>query len=235
MIAIPTANRQQFIDHAKNAGSLIKTLGATRIVNRWSNDVPGGKVADFRNAVRTKDDGTVVYSCIEWPDKATHGIATGRMRHLTKADSRFSPEEHPMPADGMPSYANGPCSVCNHLLLLLLRQALLEDGRNAGHFDGQAVYARIKSTYARIKSTYASLKATYACIKAVTGFTNFGAEPAEAADDGDCSKTHGPFQRRQIGRLLIDAVEFHSQGLSLVLRKSAFDELLAGCGLCHGS
>ena len=51
--------------------------------------MPDDKLADSRNAMRTT--GTVVYSRIEWPDKAAH-VATGQMDHLAKAGSRFSPE-----------------------------------------------------------------------------------------------------------------------------------------------
>ncbi len=41
--AVPTANKQKFIDHTKLAGSLIKELGATRILECWGDDVPDGK------------------------------------------------------------------------------------------------------------------------------------------------------------------------------------------------
>ena len=76
VIAVPTPNKQEFINHAKKADSLFKELGATRILECWGNDVPDGKLTDFRKAVQAKEDETVVFSWIEWPDKATRDAYT---------------------------------------------------------------------------------------------------------------------------------------------------------------
>ncbi len=35
------------------------------------DDVPDGKFTDFRRAVQAKDDGSAVFSSVEWPDKLT--------------------------------------------------------------------------------------------------------------------------------------------------------------------
>ena len=56
MIAVPNPNKQEFIDHAKKADSLFKELGATRILECWGNDVPDGKLTDFRKTVQAKED-----------------------------------------------------------------------------------------------------------------------------------------------------------------------------------
>ena len=79
VIAVPTPNKQEFITHAKKANSVFKELGATRILECWGNDVPDGKLTDFRKAVQAKEDETVVFSWIEWPDKATRDAAMARM------------------------------------------------------------------------------------------------------------------------------------------------------------
>lgn len=100
VIAVPTANKQKFIDHAKLADSLFLELGATRIFECWGDDVPVGKLTDFRRAVQAKDDETVVFSWVEWPDKATHDAAMARMQELMKTDERWNPEKNPMPFDG---------------------------------------------------------------------------------------------------------------------------------------
>ena len=54
VIAVPTARKQEFIDHAGKANSVFKELGATRILECWGDDVPDGKFTDFRKAVQAK-------------------------------------------------------------------------------------------------------------------------------------------------------------------------------------
>ncbi|MEO1203559.1 MAG: DUF1428 domain-containing protein [Pseudomonadota bacterium] len=104
VIAVPTANKQKFIDHAELGDSVFIELGATRVLERWGDDVSEGKVTDFRKAVQATDDETVVFSWIEWPDKATRDAAmkqmTDWMNNPEKADPRMDPEKNPMPFDG---------------------------------------------------------------------------------------------------------------------------------------
>jgi uncharacterized protein YbaA (DUF1428 family) len=100
VIAVPTPNKQEFINHAKQAGSVFKELGATRVLECWGNDVPDGKLTDFRKAVQAKEHETVVFSWIEWPDKATRDAAMAKMDELMKSDDRLNPDKNPMPFDG---------------------------------------------------------------------------------------------------------------------------------------
>ncbi len=100
VIAVPTANRQKFIDHANTGDSVFMELGAVRILECWGDDVPEGKQTDFRRAVQATADETVVFSWIEWPDKATRDAAMARMEEMVKTDPRMSPEQNPMPFDG---------------------------------------------------------------------------------------------------------------------------------------
>jgi uncharacterized protein YbaA (DUF1428 family) len=100
VIAIPRANRQKFIEHAQKGDSVFMELGATRILECWEEDVPDGKVTDFRRAVQATDEEAVVFSWIEWPDKATRDAAMSKMEDLMKNDPRMNPESNPMPFDG---------------------------------------------------------------------------------------------------------------------------------------
>lgn len=100
VIAVPKANKQKFIDHANKGDSVFKELGATRILECWGDDVPVGKLTDFHRAVQAADDEAVVFSWIEWPDKATRDAAFAKMDDLMKNDPRLNPEKNPMPFDG---------------------------------------------------------------------------------------------------------------------------------------
>ena len=100
LIAVPTANKAKFIEHANKGDSVFMELGATRILECWGDDVPDGKVTDFRRAVKATAEETVVFSWIEWPDKATRDAGMSKMMEMMKTDPRMNPEKNPMPFDG---------------------------------------------------------------------------------------------------------------------------------------
>jgi uncharacterized protein YbaA (DUF1428 family) len=100
VIAVPTANKQKFIEHARTADAIFTELGATRVVECWAEDVPEGKVTDFRKAVNATSQESVVFSWIEWPDKDTRDAAMKKMMSEEFSDERMDPEKNPMPFDG---------------------------------------------------------------------------------------------------------------------------------------
>ena len=95
LVAVPKANKQAYLISAQSAAPIFQEYGATRVVEAWSEDIPDGKVTDFKRAVQAKDDEAIVFSWIEWPDKQTYDAATKRM----ESDPRWKkmPE---MPFDG---------------------------------------------------------------------------------------------------------------------------------------
>ena len=95
VIAAPTANRQEVIDYAARFDPIFLELGALRVVEAWGDDVPHGTLTDFHRAVEAKDDETVMFSWIEWPDKATRDAG---MKAIME-DPRMN-EANPMPFDG---------------------------------------------------------------------------------------------------------------------------------------
>jgi len=100
VLAVPSANKEKFIAHARKANSVFMELGATRVLECWGDNVPEGKMTDFHRAVQANDDETIVFSWIEWPDKATRDAAMSKMGEMMKSDDRMNPEKNPMPFDG---------------------------------------------------------------------------------------------------------------------------------------
>ncbi len=99
VIAVPTANKQKFIDHAATADSLFIEMGAIRVLECWGDDVPDGKLTDFRRAVQATADESVVFSWIEWPDKATRDAGMATMMAPDFKDPRMDQAKNPMPFD----------------------------------------------------------------------------------------------------------------------------------------
>jgi len=77
--AVPRANKDAYRRHAVKAAPVFKKLGATRMVETWGDDVPDGKITDFKGAVKAKPDEAIVFSWIEYPDKATRDRANEKM------------------------------------------------------------------------------------------------------------------------------------------------------------
>jgi uncharacterized protein YbaA (DUF1428 family) len=97
VIAVPTGNKEEFVDHARRVGAMFLEFGAIRMVEGWGDDVPDGRQTDFSRAVQAKDDETVAFAWVEWPDKATRDAAMEKFR----SDPRMNPETNePPPFDG---------------------------------------------------------------------------------------------------------------------------------------
>ncbi|WP_439569464.1 DUF1428 domain-containing protein [Sphingopyxis sp.] len=96
VVAVPTANKEAYRKHAEGAAPLFKEFGATRMVEAWGDDVPDGKVNDFKGAVQAKPDETVVFSWFEYPDRATRDAANEKIM----SDPRMKEMGGTMPFDG---------------------------------------------------------------------------------------------------------------------------------------
>ena len=79
VLAVPAVNKQAYIDHAASAVPLFRDFGMTRMVENWGDEVPEGKVTDFRRAVKAKDDEVVLFSWVEWPSKDAYAAGIQRM------------------------------------------------------------------------------------------------------------------------------------------------------------
>ncbi len=71
LLAVPTKNKAAYKQMAEEVWEIFKDYGCLSMRENWGVDVPDGKVTSFPMAVKKKDNETVVFSWMEWPDKET--------------------------------------------------------------------------------------------------------------------------------------------------------------------
>ena len=94
LVPVPDGNKEAYREAAVKAAALFKEFGAVRVVEAWGEDVPDGKVTDFKGAVKATPGEKIVYSWVEWPSKAVRDEGWKKMM----ADERM--KGHTMPFDG---------------------------------------------------------------------------------------------------------------------------------------
>ncbi|HEY0147668.1 MAG TPA: DUF1428 domain-containing protein [Allosphingosinicella sp.] len=102
VLPVPHANRDAYLVLAQKAGADFRKHGANRLVEAWGDDLQEGKVTDFRRAVLAEEGENVVFSFIEWPNKATRDAGWGKMM----ADPDNQPPADP-PFDGKRMFWGG--------------------------------------------------------------------------------------------------------------------------------
>jgi uncharacterized protein YbaA (DUF1428 family) len=98
---VTPANKQAYQDMARKAAGKFLEFGALRSSENWGDDVPDGKVTDFKRSVKAEGDENVVFSWVEWPDKATRDAGWAKMM----AEDSMQPGD--MPFDGKRMFWGG--------------------------------------------------------------------------------------------------------------------------------
>ena len=79
LIPVPKENKDAYRELAAKAAAIFQDYGALRVVESWADDIPDGKVTDFKKAVLAKEGEAVVFAWTEWPDKQTCDAAASKM------------------------------------------------------------------------------------------------------------------------------------------------------------
>ena len=95
VVPVPAANKEAYRKLAADFAPVMKEYGATRHVEAWGDDVPDGKLTDFRGAVKATADEKVVYAWIEWPSKEVRDAAWPKVM----ADPRMHEGKDSLPFD----------------------------------------------------------------------------------------------------------------------------------------
>ncbi|MFC0587878.1 DUF1428 domain-containing protein [Novosphingobium aquiterrae] len=102
ILPVTPANRSAYLDMAQQAAGTFLKYGALRSSENWGEDVPEGKVTDFKRSVIAEGDENVVFSWVEWPDKATRDAGWEKVM----ADPDMQPPSE-MPFDGQRMFWGG--------------------------------------------------------------------------------------------------------------------------------
>ena len=102
VVPVPEGKTEEYRALAAKMAKVFRQHGAGRVIEAFSDDVDHGQVTDFYRAVKAEDGEGVVFSFIEWPDKATRDEAWGKIM----ADESLRPDGE-MPFDGKRMFWGG--------------------------------------------------------------------------------------------------------------------------------
>jgi uncharacterized protein YbaA (DUF1428 family) len=102
VVPVPEGKRDAYRELAAKMAGIFRQHGATRVIESIADDVNRGEVTDFYRAVKAEDGETVVFSFIEWPDKATRDGAWKAIM----ADESLKPDGE-MPFSGQRMFWGG--------------------------------------------------------------------------------------------------------------------------------
>ena len=123
IVPVPEANRDAFRKHADQVAALLGDVGVRRQVEAWGDDVPEGKVTDFRKAVDATADEKAVFAWFDYPDRQARDAANEKMM----SDERMAELGTDVPFDGKRMILGG-------------FEAIVEEGSGGGSYvDGFVV------------------------------------------------------------------------------------------------
>ena len=152
--AVPADQKDAYRKHAIGAAPMFQEFGVARMVENWGDDVPDGKVTDFKGAVKAKPGEVVVFSWFEFADKAARDAANEKMR----TDPRMEQMAEDPPFDGQRMIFGG-------------FDVLLDEktGGEMGYVDGMllAVPAKAREQYLAMAAKTAKIINEYGASRVV--------------------------------------------------------------------
>jgi uncharacterized protein YbaA (DUF1428 family) len=191
VLAVPRANKDVYRDHATRAFPYFNKLGATHMVENWGDDVPDGKVTDFKRAVKAKPDEEIVFSWVVYPDKATREKANEQMMNDPQAQEMGKS----MPFDGKRMIFAGFTPINDSG----------ETGK-FGYIDGCVipVPANNKDAYREMADKHAAILKEYGATRTVDAW-------GDAVPDGKVTDFKGAVNAKPDEKVIFSWVEWPSK------------------------
>jgi uncharacterized protein YbaA (DUF1428 family) len=98
VVPVPKRNIEAYRSMAQKAGEIWKEYGALEYHEYIADDVKPGQYTSFPQSVDLKDDETVVFSWIVYPDRATRDRVNEKVMADPRLKDTMTPEA--MPFDG---------------------------------------------------------------------------------------------------------------------------------------
>jgi uncharacterized protein YbaA (DUF1428 family) len=189
--AVPTANKEKYRRHAATSVAMFKEFGATRQVESWGDDVPDGKVTDFKGAVKAKPDETIVFSWLEYPDKATRDKANKKMMD----DPNMKELGAQMPFDGKRMIFGGFTPINDS-----------GEAASPGYIDGclVPVPAGNKAAYSEVADKHSAILKEYGATRTVDAW-------ADDVPDGKITDYKGAVKAQPDEKVVFSWVEWPSK------------------------
>jgi uncharacterized protein YbaA (DUF1428 family) len=79
LVPVPADKKGIYLEQAKMFAGIARENGALRVVECWGDDVPDGKVTDFKRSVAAEGGEVVVFSWVWWPSKAVRDAGNAKL------------------------------------------------------------------------------------------------------------------------------------------------------------
>ena len=89
VIPVAPGKKEAYRALAAKAAPVFLEHGALQVIETWEDDVPNGKVTDFRRAVQAQEGEGIVFSWIIWPSRQARDEGNKK----AMADPRMQPKE----------------------------------------------------------------------------------------------------------------------------------------------
>ncbi|MBL0372766.1 DUF1428 domain-containing protein [Rhizobium sp. KVB221] len=169
--AVPAANKEIYRKHAAEAATFFREFGATRIVEAWGDEVPEGKVTDFKGAVQAKPDEVIVFAWVEYPSKQIRDAVNEKMMN----DPRLKEMGSEMPFDGKRMIYGGFATIIDE-----------NSGGKPGYVDGSLIPVPVGN-----KDAYRETAVKFATVLKECGATRASDSWGDDVPDGkvtDCRR-----------------------------------------------